>query len=116
MVLIYFKKARIAKTWILHLNPEDGRSRHPDSILPAFGWKERSADGFTPLMPVAMTGKPNVVPAQSPAAPDALLQGTYHRGNVRPVCYRENLNPLPTTRPQAIKPHSVTNLVTSKLS
>lgn len=53
MVLIYFKKARSAKTWILHLNPEDGKSQHPNSTLPAFGWKERSPDRFSPLMPTA---------------------------------------------------------------
>lgn len=82
MVLIYFKQARSAKTWILHLNPEDGKSQHPHSILAALGWKERSPNGFTPLIPtVVATGEPDAIPAQSSTATDALLRATYRQGN-----------------------------------
>jgi len=93
-MVFYFNKARSAKTWISHLNPEDGKSQHPSSSK--FWLKGKASWQVFTSNPYHHYGK-----AHPP---------------LRLGSYRQNIIPLPIPRPQPTKPHSGTSTVTSKLS
>lgn len=92
MGFIHFNKATSAKTWVSHLNPEDGRSQHPDWIFPTSGWMKSFPDKGEKLTPTSGgsdgRGDPQLhlgtlLPSQShskamlhPAAHPATAQGS----------------------------------------